>query len=260
MKLAIATLILAGAASTLHADENKGAESSTSTSTTTSTTTTTTAPTITTTTTGAASSTNVESKGSIVEVEEPLAPVHDPAADKAAADAVDGSEPTEATASESDTTEGEEPLVAFDAPEGKNPFDEVKAFDSPFEEPLGEARATTEKKDDATDEGGDSGGTVTDQELEKIADEYLETSAALADAAPDAVTIDTKAGVVKSASAGNDLEDAQRALAAKGYAVKADGKAGPKTLEALKSFQRDNGLTASGSLDEATRAKLGLLR
>jgi len=255
MKLVVATLILAGAASTVLAEENKGAESSTSTSTSTST-----SASATTTTNGAASSTSVESKGSIVEVEEPLAPVHDPAADKAAADAVDGSEPTEATAEESDTSEGEEPLVAFDAPAEKNPFDEVKAFDSPFEQPLGEAKATTEKKDDATEGAGDSGGAVTDQEIEKIADEYLETSAALANAAPDAVTLDTKAGVVKTAPAGDDLKDAQRALAAKGYAVKADGKAGPKTLEALKAFQRDNGLTASGSLDEATRAKLGLVR
>jgi peptidoglycan hydrolase-like protein with peptidoglycan-binding domain len=51
----------------------------------------------------------------------------------------------------------------------------------------------------------------------------------------------------------------QRALAARNlYQGKVDGVWGPKTEAALRNFQTQNGLTASGSLDATTAEKLGL--
>jgi hypothetical protein len=55
------------------------------------------------------------------------------------------------------------------------------------------------------------------------------------------------------------VEKAQKRLAELGYDVGApDGKAGPKTIEAIKKFQQDQGLTVTGKLDEETLKKLEL--
>jgi peptidoglycan hydrolase-like protein with peptidoglycan-binding domain len=52
----------------------------------------------------------------------------------------------------------------------------------------------------------------------------------------------------------------QRALAARNlYQGKADGVWGPKTEAALRNFQTQNGLTASGELNPPTAEKLGLV-
>ena len=49
----------------------------------------------------------------------------------------------------------------------------------------------------------------------------------------------------------------QQRLRNLGYEVGAiDGDVGPRTEAALRAFQRDNGLEATGSLDDATRQKL----
>ncbi len=52
--------------------------------------------------------------------------------------------------------------------------------------------------------------------------------------------------------------DIQRALLQNGAKLKADGKMGPRTTQALKKFQAKNGLKPTGVADEATLEKLGL--
>jgi hypothetical protein len=57
------------------------------------------------------------------------------------------------------------------------------------------------------------------------------------------------------------VREAQAILLRQGYPVgKVDGIAGKSTWTALKRFQEDNGLNASGELDEATKARLVALR
>lgn len=48
----------------------------------------------------------------------------------------------------------------------------------------------------------------------------------------------------------------QEALNKQGAKLAVDGKMGPKTRAALKSFQQAHGLKATGKLDKATRAAL----
>ena len=55
------------------------------------------------------------------------------------------------------------------------------------------------------------------------------------------------------------VEKAQKRLVELGYEVgTADGKLGPKTIEAIKKFQQDQGLAVTGKLDEETIKKLGV--
>ena len=54
------------------------------------------------------------------------------------------------------------------------------------------------------------------------------------------------------------VKNLQTALNGQGYQLKADGVMGKKTRHALKDYQKKNGLKASGRLDKATKAKLGL--
>jgi peptidoglycan hydrolase-like protein with peptidoglycan-binding domain len=51
----------------------------------------------------------------------------------------------------------------------------------------------------------------------------------------------------------------QEALDAHGANLREDGIFGPNTAAALKRYQRAHGIMASGELDRATRASLGLL-
>lgn len=50
----------------------------------------------------------------------------------------------------------------------------------------------------------------------------------------------------------------QEALNKNGATLKVDGRMGKNTRAALKDFQSKNGLKATGKLDKASRAKLGL--
>jgi len=50
----------------------------------------------------------------------------------------------------------------------------------------------------------------------------------------------------------------QEALNKNGATLKVDGRMGKNTRAALKDYQSKNGLKATGKLDKATRAKLGL--
>lgn len=52
------------------------------------------------------------------------------------------------------------------------------------------------------------------------------------------------------------VKSLQEALNKNGANVSVDGKMGPKTRAALKSFQQGHGLKATGKLDKATKAAL----
>lgn len=67
-----------------------------------------------------------------------------------------------------------------------------------------------------------------------------------------------KAKAKRAVKADAGVKRVQLALAKAGYKLKADGMMGKRTKAALKSFQKKNGLKATGKADEATRAKLGL--
>lgn len=55
------------------------------------------------------------------------------------------------------------------------------------------------------------------------------------------------------------VKDVQSSLKEKGYAVsRPDGLFGPKTMAAVKSFQRDRGLPSTGKLDEITVSMMGV--
>jgi phage tail tape-measure protein len=67
-------------------------------------------------------------------------------------------------------------------------------------------------------------------------------------------------GHVTTAKAGDSkVRSAQEALNEKGYNVGAvDGRLGPNTQTAIRSFQSKNGLAETGSLDSATLNALGV--
>lgn len=52
------------------------------------------------------------------------------------------------------------------------------------------------------------------------------------------------------------VKDAQEALNKQGAGLTVDGKMGPKTQAAIKSFQQAHGLKVTGKLDKATKAAL----
>src|SRR5689334_10461079 len=58
---------------------------------------------------------------------------------------------------------------------------------------------------------------------------------------------------------GDELRQAQQKLKDDGdYTGQVDGKMGPKTAQALKKFQKSNGLRQTGRLDQQTASKLGI--
>ena len=52
------------------------------------------------------------------------------------------------------------------------------------------------------------------------------------------------------------VERLQQALNKNGASLKVDGKWGPSTESALKSFQKDHGLKVTGRMDKETRSQL----
>src|SRR5262249_54831160 len=57
----------------------------------------------------------------------------------------------------------------------------------------------------------------------------------------------------------DEVRQAQQKLKDSGdYTGEVDGKFGPKTAEAVKKFQQDNGLPQTGHLDQQTASKLGV--
>jgi|HubBroStandDraft_1064217.scaffolds.fasta_scaffold562199_2 peptidoglycan hydrolase-like protein with peptidoglycan-binding domain len=72
---------------------------------------------------------------------------------------------------------------------------------------------------------------------------------------------DTSNNMSSNGSSGmsqQDVKALQQALKGQGENVKSDGVWGPGTQAALKHYQEQNGLPATGQLDQATRSKLNL--
>jgi len=63
----------------------------------------------------------------------------------------------------------------------------------------------------------------------------------------------------KATSASAHVKAAQTALNKQGANLAVDGRMGPKTRDALKSFQTAHGLKATGKLDHPTQAALKAL-
>ncbi|HEY1459801.1 MAG TPA: peptidoglycan-binding domain-containing protein [Casimicrobiaceae bacterium] len=62
-----------------------------------------------------------------------------------------------------------------------------------------------------------------------------------------------------AANGDGTVRRAQEALNAKGYSPGAiDGRLGPNTESAIRSFQEKNGIAATGTLDNATQSALGI--
>ena len=57
-------------------------------------------------------------------------------------------------------------------------------------------------------------------------------------------------------SASASVKSAQEALNRNGASLTADGKMGPKTVAAIKSFQKSHGLKVTGKLDTKTKSAL----
>ena len=69
----------------------------------------------------------------------------------------------------------------------------------------------------------------------------------------------TSAAVLRQGSKGGEVKEVQRRLKNWGYYKGAiDGVYGPSTVEAVKAFQRKNGLTPDGIAGKATYAALGM--
>ncbi|MEO8346994.1 MAG: peptidoglycan-binding domain-containing protein [Betaproteobacteria bacterium] len=69
---------------------------------------------------------------------------------------------------------------------------------------------------------------------------------------------DANGHVPTSRNADGTVRKAQAALNIKGYSVAVDGRFGPNTQSAVRNFQEQNGLAASGTLDSATLNALGV--
>lgn len=67
-----------------------------------------------------------------------------------------------------------------------------------------------------------------------------------------------KPGMATKAMADAKVMAVQEALIRQGYRVKVDGMMGRKTRMALRKFQSKNKIKATGRIDEATLARLGV--
>lgn len=56
---------------------------------------------------------------------------------------------------------------------------------------------------------------------------------------------------------GSDVERLQKDLSAKGYQIAVDGNFDESTENAVKAFQKDNGITVDGIVGKETGQKLG---
>jgi hypothetical protein len=71
----------------------------------------------------------------------------------------------------------------------------------------------------------------------------------------------SKSGMSTDGAGSEQVKSVQKALQDKGMDPgPIDGIMGPKTMAALKAFQKDQKLTESGKLDDQTREKLGVTR
>jgi hypothetical protein len=76
---------------------------------------------------------------------------------------------------------------------------------------------------------------------------------------PAAKSPSTRSSVHKQKKVGSsEVRTIQKALNLKGYKVKVNGKMDKPTRAAIKKFQSDHGLEATGRVDEDTLAELGI--
>lgn len=61
-----------------------------------------------------------------------------------------------------------------------------------------------------------------------------------------------------SQASATQIKDVQSALSSRGYDVEVDGVMGSNTKDALRRFQRDEGITETGELDQATLQALNI--
>ena len=73
-----------------------------------------------------------------------------------------------------------------------------------------------------------------------------------------AMSSGSASGSAQMKSDSETIRQAQQQLSQQGHQVSADGVMGPQTRSALKKFQREKGLQASGSLDQSTLTALGI--
>ena len=113
--------------------------------------------------------------------------------------------------------------------------------------------------------GSAAGTSQTDQhpQVENRAVYVSPASAAASQktAAPSAVASRTLADVktLQNGDEGDAVKAVQEALIKIGHLkIKADGKFGDKTEDAVREFQKKSGLNADGAVDKATYSKLGL--
>ena len=71
------------------------------------------------------------------------------------------------------------------------------------------------------------------------------------------MTVDA-AGTKARTQMDSKVSEVQQKLNASGAKLTVDGRMGQKTRAAIASFQRQNGLKATGKLDTSTRTKLGV--
>jgi peptidoglycan hydrolase-like protein with peptidoglycan-binding domain len=69
-------------------------------------------------------------------------------------------------------------------------------------------------------------------------------------------TTSADAATKKTTHVSTSIKSAQESLNKNGASLTADGKMGPKTVTAIKSFQKSHGLKATGKLDAKTKSAL----
>ena len=74
----------------------------------------------------------------------------------------------------------------------------------------------------------------------------------------DAATKKAAHHMHKGSAGSASVKSAQEALNKEGANLTVDGKSGPKTRAAIKSYQQAHGLKATGKLDKATKAALNI--
>lgn len=88
-----------------------------------------------------------------------------------------------------------------------------------------------------------------------------DTSANIEPSAGVGMDTNTNASADVSASTNMDsstIQNAQNSLRDEGYSISVDGVWGPETAAALRQFQQENGLDATGALDSETMAALDI--
>jgi peptidoglycan hydrolase-like protein with peptidoglycan-binding domain len=113
----------------------------------------------------------------------------------------------------------------------------------------------TERAKDKIETKSERAGDKTESTMDKLKDKAREAKEKVKDKWQEVK------GRAERTDAENEVKTAQQALQEKGHNPgPIDGKIGPRTTAAIRSFQKAEGLQVTGHLDDATRAKLGMER